>query len=531
MIEDVVAQGVAGGWKTWNAAELNQDLNLRCDAIVVGTGAGGGMAAEALTRAGLDVVMVEEGPMRSSSDFNMEERKAYPDLYQEQAARKTADKAITVLQGRCVGGGTTVNWTSSFATPDQTLQHWQSMHGVRDCESATMAPYFERAKQRLNIQPWAIPPNPNNEVLRRGADKLGWHAATMNRNVKGCANLGYCGVGCPINAKQSMLITTIPAALDRGARLISRARAFTLRLQGDRVTGLECHALDNQGIFPTGIRIRVDAEHIILAGGAIGSPALLMRSKVPDPYRLVGARTFLHPVVGSAAVMPDPVNPFSGAPQSVYSDEFLWWDGASGRMGYKLEVPPLHPLLTSTVFADHGQLHRSNMERLPYAQAMLALCRDGFHADSVGGQVKLKDDGTPVLDYAFTDYVWDGMRRAFASMAELQFAAGAKTVLPLHRHLREPFTRWQNAKKAIDDLALEPLLPRIFSAHVMGGCAMGEDPQQAVVDSRGKHHHLQNLYVFDGSVFPTSIGSNPQVSIYGMTLKNVGHFLKQLERA
>ena len=134
----------------------------------------------------------------------------------------------------------------------------------------------------------------------------------------------------------------------------------------------------------------------------------------------------------SAAQFDEVINPFYGAPQSLYSDHFQWDDGITGRMSYKLEVPPLQPALTATLLGRFGVDNALRMEQLPHTNVMLALMRDGFHPDSAEGSVELRGDGTPVLDYRMTDYTWDGLRRAFHSMAEIQFAAGAKAVLPIH---------------------------------------------------------------------------------------------------
>ena len=141
--------------------------------MIIGSGAGGGVTAEILALAGLKVVIVEEGALKSSKDFKMREADAYPALYQESAARKTRDKAINILQGRTVGGSTTVNWTSSFRTPDATLAYWQKHFGLADYSPAALAPWFEMMEQRLAISPWLTPPNENNDLLRRGAAKLG----------------------------------------------------------------------------------------------------------------------------------------------------------------------------------------------------------------------------------------------------------------------------------------------------------------------------------------------------------------------
>jgi choline dehydrogenase-like flavoprotein len=206
-IPDPIREGLARGWKVVDAAASTRDQELEFDVVVIGSGAGGGVTAEILAEAGLNVAIVEEGPLVGSSElFNMREREAYPRLYQESAGRQTLDKGVTILQGRCVGGGTTVNWTSSFRTPLRTLAHWAEAHGLKTVSEAALAPWFERMERRLSIGPWNVPPNANNDALKRGCEKLGIAFGYIRRNVKGCANLGYCGMGCPLNAKQSMLV-------------------------------------------------------------------------------------------------------------------------------------------------------------------------------------------------------------------------------------------------------------------------------------------------------------------------------------
>ena len=519
--------GLASGWKVIDASTLTADLTLDADVVIVGTGAGGGTAAEILSDAGLSVVLVEEGPLATSSDFHMREAEAYSQLYQESSARKTKDRAISILQGRCVGGGTTVNWTSSFRTPPSTLEHWAREFGIQGLSAADLAPWFARMEQRLGIAPWPVAANENNQALRRGARVLGISSGEMQRNVKGCWNLGYCGLGCPTNAKQSMLVTTIPAALARGASLVTRARAWTIEHGNARASTLHCVGLDPGGTDPTSRKITVRAQTFIVSAGAIGSPALLIRSKAPDPYAVVGKRTFLHPTVVSAALMPERVDGFAGAPQTVYSDHYLE-PPADGPLGYKLEAPPLHPILVATTLPGHGVAHASWMRELAHMHVLIALMRDGFHTRSPGGSVGLDDDGSPVLDYRLDEFFWEGARRAFASMAEIQFAAGAKTVTPLHATAAR-YSSWGQAKAGIATLALEPLQASVVSAHVMGGCPLGPDPKRAVTDRSGRHHHLENLYVLDGSLFPTSIGANPQLSIYAITAKLATELASQLK--
>ncbi len=526
-IADPIQAGLRAGWSVIDASRAEHDVMLEADVAIVGSGAGGGTAAEILARAGLAVVILEEGPLRSSSDFRMREAQAYPELYQESAARKTADKAINILQGRCVGGGTTVNWTSSFRTPPATLAWWAREFGLAGFSVDDMAPWFERMEERLSIAPWLVEPNANNRALLRGAAVLGIVTPAIPRNVKGCWNLGYCGMGCPTNAKQSMLVTTIPAALERGATLVTRVRAERFLLAGDKVRTLEARALDAAGLVPTSRKVHVRARAYVAAAGAIGTPALLLRSHVPDPAAIVGRRTFLHPSVVSAADMPETIDGFAGAPQSIYSDHFLETHPIDGPMGFKLEVPPLHPLLTATTLPDDGTQHAKWMRGFRHMQVVIALLRDGFNPASAGGTVRLRDDGTPVLDYPLTPFVWEGARRAFLAMAEVQFAAGAKSVSPAHG-FGAPFTSLATAKAAIERFDLRPLYTRVVSAHVMGGAPLGPDPRRAVVDTDGRHHHLDNLYVCDGSLFPTSIGANPQLSIYGFAARLASQMAQSL---
>jgi choline dehydrogenase-like flavoprotein len=517
-MSDPIQEGLARGWKAIDAAQMERDRDIECDVAIVGSGAGGGVTAEMLAEAGLNVVILEEGPLAGSSQFNMQEREAYPLLYQESAGRQTLDKGMTILQGRCVGGGTTVNWTSSFRTPPRTLAHWAAAHGLKGTTEAALAPWFERMETRLSIGRWSMPPNENNDTLRRGCEKLGLPFGFIRRNVKGCANLGYCGMGCPLNAKQSMLVTTIPSALDRGATIVHRARVTRLVIEGDRVVACEARGMERNGAAPSANRLRVRARHFVLSAGAIGTPALLLGSSAPDPNGLTGKRTFLHPTVVSGAVMPQKVDAYYGAPQTVYSDHFLDSLALDGPVGFKLEVPPVHPILAGITLPGFGADHTRWMTRLPNLQVVIALMRDGFHAGSPGGQVVLRSDGWPVLDYPITEYLWNGMRRAYLAMAEIQFAAGARSVLPLHENATS-VTTWREARATIEALPMRLLAARVVSAHVMGGCPMGNDTASSLVNESGRHHHISNLSVHDASVFPTSLGANPQLTIYALSAR------------
>ncbi len=516
-IDDIYTKGIASGWKVSDASSFAGSQQLEADVVIVGTGAGGGTTAEILSAAGLKVLMLEEGPLKTAADFkHMDEARAYAELYQEGAGRATSDGAIGILQGRAVGGTTVVNYTSSFRTPPETLKHWADAHEVKGHGVEEMAPWFEKSEQRLGIAPWAMPPNPHNSVLQRGCEKLGWEWHVIPRNVRGCWNTGYCGMGCPVNAKQSMLVTTIPAALGSGAELVHHLRVQRVNFDNGRVSSLSCEALDPLACLkPTGAKVEVRATHYILAGGAINTPALLLRSQAPDPHNRVGQRTTVHPVPFTIGLMPDRIDPYYGAPQSIASDHFQWKDGATGPMGYKLEVPPLFPGISSSIFGSFGDGLKEDMANFPQTSVLLALLRDGFTEESPGGRVRVDEAGSPLLDYDVSNHVWDGVKRSILSMAEAHFAAGATKVRAAH--LDSPYYKtWAEAKAAIPELNYKKFKTALFTAHLMGGCAMSENEKKGVCDSQGRHHQIENMSIFDGSLFPTSIGANPQLSIYGL---------------
>jgi choline dehydrogenase-like flavoprotein len=363
-----------------------------------------------------------------------------------------------------------------------------------------------------------VPPNANNERLKIGAARLGISAAAIPRNVKACWNLGSCGMGCPTNAKQSMLVTTLPTALDRGATLLVQTRVERLDIADGQVRGLSCVPVAMNGAVAAGPHTQVHARHVVVAGGAINTPALLLRSQAGDPHQRLGRRTFLHPVVVSMAVFDEAIEGWQGAPQTMYTDHFLEVAPVDGPIGYKLEAPPLHPVIASSTMPGFGAEQAQALKDFPHTQALLALLRDGFHEQSPGGTVGLRSDGSPLLDYPLTDFVLDGARRALLSMAEIQFAAGARHVTPAHE-MAAPYRSWPEARDAIGRLPIKPHLTRVLSAHAMGGCGMAGRPELGVVRPDGRHWQLQNLSVHDGSIFPTSIGANPQLSVYGLANK------------
>jgi choline dehydrogenase-like flavoprotein len=505
--------------------KLEADVDRRCEVAIVGTGAGGAMIARALALAGVKVVMIEEGGLQSSRDFDMQEATAYPLLYQEQGNRATADLSIMVLQGRTVGGGTVVNWTTSFRTPNRVLEYWRETFGLQGWGEEALRPHWEAAEAYLGIHQVPLEDvNPNNHKLWDGLGKLGWSRELLRRNTRGCMNSGYCGMGCPIDAKQSMLITAVPEAIAKGADLYHHIRVQKLTEEHGRIVEVRGEALDPATGQLTGRKITLRPDVCVLSAGALNGPALLLRSGLNRNGR-VGKRTFLHPTVALVAVHDAPIEAFYGAPQSVASHQFA---DRGERMGYFFEVPPLHPMLSALAMNAFGRAHRETIEKLANTSAVIALCIDGFDPDEPAGTVTLRGDGMPKLDYPFSPRLAEAARSAQVDAARILLASGAKEVRSLHS---EPVVL--RSDKDLPALAAAPFEANrlsVFTAHQMGGCAMGRDPARSVVRGDLRHHEIENLFVVDGSVFPTSLGVNPQLSIYGVAGLGTGHVLKALGR-
>ncbi len=493
---------------------LKGDLEVSVDVCIIGSGPGGASAALAFAAAGKRVLVVEEGGYFTKTRFRMREDEAYTNLYQDGGQRTTKDLAISIYQGKAVGGGSVINWTTCFRLPEHVLEHWAHKHQARGFTHNDIVPHYERIEKRLSITKVdEASVNPNNRLLLDGCRALDLEVDTINRNVLGCAQTGACGLGCPIDAKQSMLVSLLPDAMDRGATVLSRCRVDRLHFKGDKVSHLSGVLLGATGREPTGATIEVKADRFILSAGAIGSPGILLRSKAPDPSGMTGRRSFLHPVSICAGLFPEPVHGYHGAPQSVASHHFAERGGKD--VGFFLEAAPVSPGLVSTAVPGYGKAHRAVMKMLPFVGGHIAITIDGFHDDVPGGTVELDPRGRPLLNYTAAPRTLAAMRAGHKTLAKLQLEMGAKEVHTLHQPLR--VVRSQKDIAALDDAPYGPGEVFMASAHQMGGCMMSDDPNKGVVRSEDlRHHAVTNLHILDGSVFPTSLGVNPQETIYGI---------------
>ena len=489
------------------------DLTLTADAVIVGSGAGGGVVAAELAAAGKDVVILEKGGYYSESDFTGVEAQMTPELYLRRGMLSTADLGMIVLAGSCLGGGTLINWSTSLRTPPEVLAEWERDYGLAGVTSPDYARGFEAVERRLGVNTDDSAPNRNNAALQRGCEALGYNWSSIPRNASGCEQrCGYCGFGCPHGRKQSTMLTYLQDAYDQGARILARCTVERVLIERGRVTGVEGWAPDSV----TGARRRVvvRAPLVVVAGGAVESPALLLRSGLNNPN--IGRHLRLHPVVASGSLYPDPIETWTGSLQTIYSDHFA---RLRGDYGFRLEVMPAHPgLLGLATTWESGQDYKRLMARIRHQAVFITLVRDTGE-----GHITLDKQGDPVLHYWPNEVDRRHLTRGMQEVTRIAFAAGATAVnhnfaplLSLESESGQPGavseTRLNRFLGEIERRGIAPNRVIVGTAHQMGTCRLGGGAKTAVADPDGQVFGAQGLYIADASGFPTASGVNPMLS-------------------
>jgi long-chain-alcohol oxidase len=482
---------------------IARDATLDCDVCVVGSGAGGGVAAAVLAAAGLDVVVLEAGGHYEDADFDGAELDGLRRLYHGRGTTATDDHGIGIVAGACVGGGTVVNYTTSFRTPDDIRAEWGGMFST---DAFTRA--LDAVWERLGVNTEHNRPSNREAVVGRGLAKLGWHLAELPRDVRGCDQdgvCGYCGYGCPLGAKQSTAVTWLVDAQAAGARLLARTRAERVLLDRGRARGVEARTAD-------GHRVTIRSRAVVAACGAIETPALLLRSGLAAPG--LGRNLRLHPVGGAFGVFDEEIRPWEGTLQAVYSDQVE---------GVKLETTAIHPaLLTGAAPWRGAGQHAELMSWLPRISLVGVLLRD---LDS--GQVRVGRDGRPLIRYRLSARDAARMRMGTEAAARVLEAAGAKRIVSSHARLvqYEPGRAGsvEAFMAAADSAGWGPGRVALYSFHQMGTAAMG-----SVCDDEGAVRGTEALVVADASAFPSASGVNPMVTIEALAYVNASALAARL---
>lgn len=470
---------------------------LQADLCVIGTGPGGSMVTTIAAEAGLRVIALEAGALVTPGTMTQREADMFPRLLWAAGGRTTDDKAIRIHQGHGVGGSSLHNLNLCKRVPDSILARWG--------EGPPWAALYDEVEALLSVSdvdPAMV--NRANQLLADGAAALGWRHGLLRHNRTGCVGSGYCEVGCAFDAKNNALKVLMPRAVRAGAAVVTHAQAVRIDHAGGRVRGVDAVVLDPATRRPVGT-LRVDAPRVCVSASATGTPALLRRSGVPDPSGTTGLSLRIHPAVVVAGDFDAPVYAWRGVPQTIECTEHLRLDDEAGPRTWI--VPAFaHPVGTATLVPGFGGDHRAVMRRYPHLAALTAMIHDVSR-----GEVSPRGDLELHLSYRPDDADRAELRRGLVASARLLFAAGAKRVLvPAGRAIELTDASQLDTLAEVD--------AELSAVHPMASVPMHVDPARAAVGIDGRHHHVDGLWLADASVFPTSIGVPPQLSVYAFGL-------------
>ena len=511
-VRDTGATAYTDGTGTFHPAErrivhgaaVRGERRVRVDACVIGSGAGGAVAAKELAEGGMRVAVLEEGEWHDTDEFTARPREMTQLLYRDAGQVTTlGDPPIVLPLGRAVGGTTVINSGTCFRTPPHVLRRWREERGLEALEEAALEPFFRRVERILNVS--QVPPElagGNAHVVRRGAEQLGWSGDFLYRNARGCVGSGVCAFGCPAGAKQHVGITYMPLAWEAGATTYTGARAERIERRRGRACAVVARTRG-------GGTLRVECDVTIVACGAIHTPLLLRRQGIGAESGRLGRNLAIHPATGVRAFMDEDVEMWHGVPQSYYVDEFagegLMFEGAAG--------PPDYIAMS---ISGRGPEHRAHMDRYRQLSTFGVMVSDTSRGEvgTLAGAPQIRYD----LDAADTAR----FKRGLELLTELYWAAGAREVLVPVRGvpaMRDgDSTPLREANVRARDLEL-------MAFHPLGTAAMGADPARSVLDPHGRVHGVDGLYVADAAAVPGSLGVNPQITIMTLATRMAFHLL------
>ncbi len=490
--------------------ELHGDVDLSCDVCVVGSGAGGAVVAAECAQAGLRVIVLEEGDYYTSEEFREPPFRRMLRMYRDHGGVAALGRPpIPIPLGKAVGGTTVINSGTCFRAPGPVLSAWERQFGLEGFDEETLAPYFDRVEKVLHVKP--VPREiigSNAEVFERGVRALGLHGAPLRRNIEGCRGCGVCVFGCPSDAKQAMHLSYLPLAEQAGAVIYARCEARNIMIEGRRVRGVEAAILGPDKEPGSRGRLRVRADRVVLACGALHTPLLLRKNRVGLGSGQVGKNLALHPALGISATFKEPLYHWRGTLQSYYVDQLHLSDGVM------IEVTTIHPAMALSAAKAVGPELKHFLADLPF-RASAGL----FVSDTCTGEIAaLPGFRRSLVLYNLSRFDAARLLRGMSLVAEIFFAAGAIAV-----HTNLPGLERVTSPAELKDLKNAPRWQpgdlHLAAFHPVGTCRMGPDPANSVVGLNGQVHGVEGLYVADASLFPTCVGVNPQETIMALATK------------
>ena len=478
------------------------------DVVVIGSGAGGGTVAQELSplvKDGVRVLVLEQGPRLADEEFTGRELEMADALYEDGGGFLTADGTMTLAFGRAYGGSTVVYTGTSLVAPPRVINRW-AVPGVEPQDLARRSQKFA-AQNNVHLLAQDLI-NDNNRLFVEGCEKLGWKAEQFPLNIRGCRGSSLCNLGCPNAAKMGTSRVQLPAAERNGVQIVTRAEVLSI---GDhelsvRVRGKKEGEKGAVSEWEPGEYL-VRTKVVVVAAGAVESPALLLRSGLGRALPALGAGFACHPAHILVAEHERPVTNDVGHPKSYFLDR-------AADEHFVLETCMYFPFTTAKNLTGFGADHSALMRAFPRLQMILVLACDKAVP---GNRVTVDREGRPVVHYTFMPDTIEAMVRATRASAKIFFAAGA---LRVHAPSAEaPLIERRDAARVDELIAAEHFLPgkvSVSAAHLMGGCGMGRDPSGSVTDGWGRVHGLPWLRVADASLFPDSLEINPYLTIMAL---------------
>ncbi len=481
-------------------------LERETDLLVIGSGAGGGVVAKELAplvAAGKRVTLLEWGAKLRPEEYTGREVEMAGRLFFDSGGMLTRDRAITVAMGCAYGGSTVIYTGTSLTVPERVIARW-AVPGL-DWDDVVARSEKYLGENNVHLQPEERI-NDNNRLFLAGCRALGYRVEQFPINVKGCRGSSLCNLGCPNQAKQGTHVVQLPQAERQGVEVVTNCRVERI---GDReVTAVVANPGWGESSRWEPGPYRVRAKTIVVAGGAVHGPALLLRSGFGERLPMLGRFLTLHPALILVGEHNRPITNFFGHPKSYYCDQF--WE--SDR--FLLESCMYFPFTTAKNLIGFGAEHSELMRAFPRLQMILVLALDPALASN---RVVVDDRGDPVVDYTLTAAVLDSLHAAMKASVKVFFAAGAERV---HAPAGAKFFLNRSEIERIDALVprerVQPGRISITSAHVMGGCRMGTSPADSVTDSWGRVHGVPWLHVADASLFPQCSEVNPYLTVMAL---------------
>lgn len=485
-------------------AELDNDIIESADVCVIGSGAGGATISAALAKEGLDVVILEEGGYYTSKDFNQKPTDMIPKLYRDAGGSVImGNPVIAFAEGRCVGGSTVINGGMCWRIPERILKRWKWEFGLDDFTPEKLDKYYTPVEKRINVSVQSPESIGKGDLLfKQAAESLGYLVKPNTRNQKNCPGLNVCIFGCPGDCKQSMLVTYVPDAVQYGARLYADAKAKLIKKNRARVTEVQADFLDRISMKKRAT-LSVKAKVFVLACGAIQTPVLMLRNRLANSSGQVGKNFFCHPNMKITAIFDEDIYYWKGVHQGFQVHEFI-------DEGIIMAIGGVHPAMVAMSQPYIREKHldiMKNYNRMVTAGALVD--------DTTSGVVKPGPFGTSLMFYQIDREETRRLVRATALLCEIFFTAGAKKIYLPFKHI-DPITSMDEIKKLYQYNIKPSDFHELITVHAMGTCRMGADPKRFVTNSWGQTYDIPNLFIADASVFPTSIGVNPQLTIMAL---------------